>query len=155
MKKKLLATLLASILLLSITIPASASNTDTSFKFSFGVSGGQNMNLYTTRAKENATSSYVHYKAGKGSLCIRMYGSTVKGVIKRNDRGGYSNVVECTYPYDMPVLKIGTRGFVRQLIYEKGFPYAALGAMGRSEVYTCSGVWSPDSVPEAGVKTLN
>lgn len=152
--KRFLAGLFATMLMISVAIPASASSNDTNFKFLFGTGGGQTMDRYTSRDKDNASSTYIHIKTGNEAKTVRIYGTYKLGVITRNSRGGYSDVVDCTKPfYSTPTVKIGQRGFIRQLVYEKGYPYAAIGSWGIWS--TVTGVWSPDSVPESGVKTLN
>lgn len=153
--KKLLSSLLAVVITIIIAVPASASNIDSSFKFGFGTGGGPSLDQYSSRPKENDSSTYVYYMDGASAYKFSVYGTMVYGIIERKGNS-YPDAYDMTKGYyNVPTVRVGQRGFIRQLVYEFGYPYAVLGAWGTGIYSTSNGRWSPDSVPESGVQTLN
>ena len=152
--KKLAALLVAMIMMLTFALPANAMSSDSYFKFSFGVSGDWSLDSYTSRRKDNATSSYINYTSGPQSLLVTVYGTQTLGIIKRVGNW-YPGVEDCCYSYyTYPTVKVGQRGFIYQLVNERGYRNAVLGAKGANNSSN-TGVWSPDSVSESGVYHLN
>lgn len=152
--KKLISVFLLVVSIVSLfSMPVSASSQDSNFNFTFGVGGTENLDTYPTRKKDNDSSCYINYQYGSKTVMVTIYGTQTNGVIHRVG-GAYPGIMNCMGSYNRPRVNVGRRGFIRQLVNEWGYDYAIMSGRGPLST-TCSGKWSPDSVPESGVSTLN
>lgn len=120
----------------TLAITASASVKDTSFSYS--LTGGDN---YKTafREKENNSSCYMKCSSATGGYQARVY-SGPRNACAVDCSGGY-------YYYFVQ----GNARFMYNLVIERGYDIAAIFATTYNNGTIASGVWSPDSVPQAGV----
>lgn len=102
--------------------------------------------------KTNLTSSYVNYN-GSGPLKFIgiIYGCDFRGDSEENCTSIY--MIEkngAAYYYKRPdaVITRGTRGFIRQDVWERNYKFAKLKGKYHTGTGNAIGVWSPDSVYE-------
>lgn len=157
--RRMLAMCLACALLLSaMALPASANNnTDTDFMIAITDPGKIHKNSKTVqRAKYDASSSYINYGTwanGTPAWGVNQFEAFIYG--SRTYGGKFEDCSSETYngyKRSRAIVNFGTRGLIRQDIWEKFYkndnvyPYgqiygASVGYAGRAE-----GCWSVDSV---------
>ena len=126
----------------SSTVPAS--NVDRAFSFYFPTYGSVKDTGH--QPKENDSSLYMYYSGNGPSYIAKALGYT-----------NFYFAKDCSYdPNDLAKFSYqyrfdpGTRRFMYNFVKENGYHYAGIRATSLGEG-TASGVWSPDSVSEAGV----
>ena len=139
-----------------LTIPVSAAET-TDKPFSIPINTTSDAHIESTtnpvRIKTDSSSTYIKSSdTGPSSFVAIIYGCDWRGLsdmdctsnyIISDGHGGYRLIER-----PPAVVKRGTRGFVRQDVYERNYPYAKLKGQYHNGIGTAKGVWSPDSVYE-------
>ena len=146
-KKVLAGVCLAATLFTGAATPTFASSKDVPIN-AFTITAFEQ--YITPQRKENATSCYVklndvgHYN----QAIVNVYGQKDGSVI-------LAHKYNCNNKADNRVIKVSQAYFVTNLVNEKGYPYATLSFKRATDKnYTIQGVWSPDSVPQAGTITI-
>lgn len=146
-KKVLAGVCLAATLFTGAATPTFASSKDVTIN-AFTVTAFEK--YIAPQIKENATSCYVKLNN------IGHYNQVIVNVYGQNKTSfGFLNRNNCNNKADNRVIKVGQAYFVTNLVHERGYAYATLGFKRvTGENYTIQGVWSPDSVPQAGTITI-
>lgn len=147
------------LLIFSIMFSTSVSAAETSdepFSINITTAGSTHFTSSTNpvRVKTNSTSTYINYNKSSGpvSFIAIIYGCDYRGqgdmdcttyAIMQDFDGSYYQVKR-----PPAVVRRGTRGFVRQDVYERACPYAKLKGKYNQGLGKAEGVWSPDSVYE-------
>lgn len=110
-------------------------------------------NTNPVRIKTDSSSSYINYNGTGGPIKFEaiIYGCDWRGLGEKDYTTHYYIYVDGgAKRVDRPraIVTRGTRGFVRQDVYESGASHAKLKGKYYSGTGTAKGVWSPDSVYE-------
>ena len=145
-KKTALALLLAMMLSVFVSLGASATSDNRSFRFTTVNSTGQAL-MDKAGRKDNTTSIYCQIQHTSNSSVTYAY---------VNARGGYSENPTSAWAFcnsaepSNRYMSVGTQYFIYNSVKENGYTWAAL-SFKTPKAVTMSGVWSPDSVPQSGV----
>lgn len=125
--------MLASIAAMSVS---AVNNTDT--KFSYQLTGGDNFKT-EFREKEDDSSVYMKCTSATGSYEARVYSGIPNSCAVDVSNGYHYHFVQ------------GNARYMYNYVIEWGYDAAAVFATTHNNGTIASGVWSPDSVWEAGV----
>ena len=91
------------------------------------------------REKQDDSSCYVYNDRSTCSIAIQVYG---------NDQESWLGATDCSYYSYGVAVAVGETAYIPNLVFERGFEYAALRAWSpSSSVYeTINFLWSPDSI---------
>lgn len=154
--KKMIVTAMAMVMLMSLfAMPASAgNNTDSNFEITISSGTINGSVLEAARIKMDSTASYVNYtttKNGAASTGPVRFEAFIYGCpIIDGDYVDCSSYTWNGLPRTKAIVAKGTKGFIRQDVYEK-FGYGSYGIIGgtkasSSTTGTAKGCWSVDSV---------
>lgn len=107
---------------------------DTKYNYYFNVNDGHKTNF---REKEDATSSYMYCKSASSSYTAKVYGGHPE-----------ADAYDCSMGYRY-YFETGYKRFLYNNVNESGFEEAAIFGSGSGNA---SGLWSPDSVYQSGVR---
>jgi len=141
-----LALLLAMMLSVFVSLGASATSDNRSFRFTTVNSTGQAL-INKAAQKDNTTSIYCQIQHTSNSSVTYAY---------VNARGGYSENPTSAWAFcnsaepSNRYMSVGTQYFIYNSVKENGYTWAAL-SFKTPKAVTMRGEWSPDSVPQSGV----
>lgn len=155
--KKCLAGFMILVITVLLAMPVSAAET-TDKPFSIPINTTSDAHIESTtnpvRIKTDSSSTYINYSGiGPSSFVAIIYGCDWRGLsemdctsnytVYDSSRGGYILIER-----PPAVVSRGTRGFVRQDVYERNYSHAKLKGKYHKGTGTANGFWSPDSVYE-------
>lgn len=148
--KKLVLPIITGVLLSSSAVRASNLSTQSSVdrSFNFYFSGYNSTDCTGHQPKENDSSVYMYYVSGTPGL---IYDAHVVGYnnfyLEKDCSYDSSTTSKFSYKYRF---HNGDRRLMYNYVRENGYQYAGIRAVGHGKG-TATGVWSPDSVYEAGL----
>ena len=139
--------MVASMLLACAAIFVSADNTDTSYTYSFNTNSRSTLGRY----KEDDSCCYMKYETGSIAYTARAHGKTSATDSISYDRSGgfvyrFTSAHEARFMYNYVWEKAHVAGQIAYPICE----YISINGSANG-TGTATGVWSPDSVNQAGV----
>lgn len=162
--RKIVCTLLGCLVLIGVCSEyAVATSSDSSFTVTPGSGYFSASTTNSVRIKDGTTSSYINYPASESGPVY--WEAAIYGSSKRNS--DYTNctstIIGTNIQRSQAIITKGTAGYVEQDVYEKygiqmgcGTVYAKIyGKRYNNQSGTVNGIWSPDSVYEAGLQTYN